>query len=122
MKKSYKIEEFDSTILVLPNGSVGLDILSESVKKHLIKKGYEGSVFFDMLVLNGLNNRFLSIEFKNNRFDYLKAKEVKLKDGIVEFSNTYYSKHSKYIVSASLSRIEKQKISSYLNSLSCAMA
>lgn len=115
MKRAYKIEALENAIMILPHGSAGLDMVTISLTKYLTKKGYEGKVYFDSLIYNGLSEaRFIIMEFHNNHFDYLKAKQDKLNSSLRELSDVFYFKHQDYIEKSPLSNLEKKQITTYL--------
>jgi hypothetical protein len=124
MKKPYKIVNSENKIIVLPLSNNRLDELCLSVEKTLKKKNYLGKVLFDLLMSNGLtSNRFVSISFKTDKFDYSTIKEeTKVDENTFDLSNAFYSKKRAIIDTSCLSRVEKQRIILFLDKYSLVEA
>ena len=103
----YKLTK-DYPILVY---SLGYHQISEYIKplENILKEeSYSGIVLFDLLLYNGLNNRFFSMEFYGDKFDYKSGKHVpKLPSIIVKKANKYLSQNKTRIENSILSKSEK---------------
>ncbi len=99
--------------------SLGYHQISDFIKPlegKLKEQKYTGIVLFDLLLSNGLNNRFFSMVFNGEKFDYKSGKQVtSLPLNIVKKANEYQTKNKIGVENSILTRSEKM-VFSRLNS------
>jgi len=76
----------------------------------LKEKQYFGEVLFDLLCVNGnTQNRFISMFFNGENFDYKSTKlPVNLSKSIMSSQDAFYQKHSTFIINSVLSTTEQK--------------
>ena len=71
-----------------------LDDYIFDVSDFLKSKSYKGVVLFDLLLANGLSDRFYSITFNGNTFDFKSIKHINdISENLIITINSYYSKN-----------------------------
>jgi len=111
MKTQFKIIIEDNDAIVLLNNSRRITDVISDVEKSISKKKYFGIVTFDLLLSNGIKNRFFEIPFENNKFELSKIKKVEIpKSNILAKANDYYLKNEILISNSSITRLEKRII------------
>ena len=115
MKKTYKIAAIGDKLIVLPLSYLRLDELAIEVSKYLLKKKINQEVIFDLLPTKGLSSsRYISVYYSNMKFDFLTSKKINVSENVIEHCNNFYFKNIDLILESHLSRIDKQKVSMYL--------
>lgn len=94
--------------IVYSLNSSRLDDYIIDVSDFLKSKSYKGVVFFDLLLANGLSDRFYSITFNGNSFDFNSIKHIddNSKNLLITI-NSYYSKNRKILNDGVLSNSEQ---------------
>jgi len=110
MKKTFKIIFKNELAIVLSLTNERIEEILANVEKELSKKEFSGVVVFDLLIGNGLSDRFYKAKFEKtiNLKTFTSMKVVN--DVVADCSNTFYAKKLDLIESSILPRIEKQKI------------
>lgn len=111
MKKAFKIIKVDKYAVVLLNsGSRITDVLND-VEINIKKKRNFSNVIFDLLLSNGIGNRFFEIPFTNDKFEVNKIKKVEQPENKVLLkANSYYLENISFLDTAVLTRLEKNII------------
>jgi hypothetical protein len=111
MKTTFKIIKVDKYAVVLINNNSRITEVLNDVETTIKKKKYFGTVIFDLLLSNGLNNRFFEIPFENERFSINKIKKVEQPNNkLISKANKYYLENVNFINDAIITRIEKSNI------------
>jgi hypothetical protein len=118
MKTAFKIIKVDKYAVVLINNNCRITEVLNDVETTIKKKKYYGNVIFDLLLSNGLNNRFFEIPFENERLSVNKIKKVAQPDNkLINKANKYYLENVNIINEAIISRIEKSNIKMFLKAV-----
>lgn len=116
MKSEFKIINSDNKTIVILISNRRLPEIVNDIEGNFRKENYNGLVFIDLLLTNGLNNRFIEIPVDNGFFVMSKAKSMaKIEDTLLSKSNKYFKKHIDSILNSYISRVEKNRILSTLD-------
>jgi len=87
------------------------------VQRSIKRKNYLGTVIFDLIVNNGLNNRFFEIPFDGSVLNIRELKKASsLNTKVLETANEYYKNNIDLIQSCYISRIEKTRVINVITS------
>lgn len=117
ISNTYDTIKFNNNfIYIIANANVLLSELISEVNSSLIKQQFQGTIVFDMLIVNGNNKRRFFQSFANN--DDIKFKNVELMEfvpaEIVTISNNYLKNHIDILSQGALSKFEIEKIKDLL--------
>lgn len=102
--------------------SAGYHQISDFIKpleNKLKEQKYSGIVLFDLLLSNGINNRFFTFLFNGEKFDYKSGKQVTtLPSNIVKKANEHQSQNKIGVENSILTRSEKMR---FVRQNSCAI-
>lgn len=116
MKTTFKIIKVDKYTVVLINNNSRITEVLNDVETTIKKKKYFGNVIFDLLLSNGLNNRFFEIPFENEKFAINKIKKIDQPNNkLLNKANKYYRENVNFINDSIITRIEKSNIKMFLN-------
>ncbi len=89
-----KVKSKEFPYIVYSLDSSRLDDYIFDVSDFLKSKSFKGVVLFDLLLANGLSDRFYSISFNGNTFDYKSIKHIDdISENLTTTINSYYSKN-----------------------------
>ncbi len=112
-KRKYDYEKIRSGFLyVIAKDTIRLDGLLEQVNNDLIIKKFEGTIVFDMLIVNGNNKRRYFQSFADNNGVIVKSLSTLdfVPAEIIDISNNYIKDHIGVLEHGVLSRYEINKI------------
>jgi len=112
-EKKYDYKKIRNGILyVIAKDTIRLDGLLEQVKYDQILNKFEGTIVFDMLIINGNNKRryFQSLADRNGVILKSLSTLDFVPDEIVNVSNNYIKRHTNILEHGVLSRHEINKI------------
>lgn len=105
-----KIRTKDYPILVYSAGYHQISDYIMLLENNLRVQKYDGIVLFDLLLSNGLNNRFYTLIFNGEKFDYKSGKQVSaLPANIVKKANSYQAKNKIGFANSILTKTELKK-------------
>jgi hypothetical protein len=90
------------------------------LENKLKEQKYTGIVLFDLLLSNGINNRFYSFIFNGEKFDYKSGKQVTaLPQNVIKKANEHQVKNKIGVENSILTRTEKMRFehNSYIANL-----
>jgi len=115
MKTEFKIIHSDNKTVVILISNRRLPEIVNDIEGNFRKENYNGLIFIDLLLTNGLNNRFIEIPVDNGFFVMSKAKPMaKIEDKLLSKINKYFKNHKDSILNSYISRVEKNRILSTL--------
>ena len=80
------------------------------LENKLKEQKYSGIVLFDLLLSNGINNRFYSFIFNGEKFDYKSGKQVTaLPLNVIKKANEHQIKNKIGVENSILTRTEKMR-------------
>ncbi len=111
MKTAFKIIKVDRyAVVLLSSGCRITDVLND-VEINIKKKRHFGNVIFDLLLSNGIGNRFFEIPFTNDKLELNKIKKVEQPESKVLLkANNYFLENKSFLDTAILTRLEKNII------------
>lgn len=112
-KRKYDYEKIHSGFLyVIAKDTIRLDGLLEQVNNDLIIKKFEGTIVFDMLIVNGNNKRRYFQSFADNNGVIVKSLSTLdfVPAEIIDISNNYIKDHIGVLEHGVLSQYEIKKI------------
>jgi hypothetical protein len=99
-------------VIVYSSGYHQISDFIKQLETELKKKKYSGTVLFDLLLSNGLDNRFFTFSFNGEKFDYNSRKQVaKLPNSIIKKANNFQANNKVGIENSILSKSERKFIS-----------
>jgi len=109
----YDVIRFNNNfIYVIANTNVLLSELISEVNSDIIREQFQGTIVFDMIIVNGNNKRRFFQSFADN--DSIKFKNVEIMNfvpsEIIDISNNYLRKHLDILNQGGLSQYEIKKI------------
>lgn len=108
--KYHIIEHNDDAFsrVIQSNSNLGLDYILFAVEDYLERELFEGQVLFDLLLTNGVNDRFYIASFGKGRFFYhtIEAYKLNNKKTLKKIDN-YYLENLELIESSNLSKPQK---------------
>lgn len=111
MKSEFKIIIVNDNAVVLINSNKRLPDVITKVEINIQKKKFSGMVVFDLLVSNGLTNRFIEVPFLSGSFILKESRRAEhLENSILNVANEYFRKNKECIQNSFITRIEKSKI------------
>lgn len=86
-----------------------LDMYLKEVKCNLKDFGFIGNIIFDLVLTNGLNNRFFEMFFDGEDFDIKSLKSIKdVSCNVLKASHNYYKKHVECLDNAAMTSKQKE--------------
>ena len=114
-----KLSKSNFQYIVLSLNSIRIDNYLDEIESSLATKKIKGSIIFDLLIMNGMNDRYYSADFDGAKFNLSSFKLIKSNDETVfKTSNTFFSKHIALIEQSSLPKTKKFLIKKQLAILS----
>jgi hypothetical protein len=114
-----KLSKSNFQYIVLTLNSIRIDNYLDEIESSLAAKRINGSIVFDLLIMNGPKDRYYSADFDGTKFNLSSFKSIKFNDGTVfKTSNTFFSKNLDLIEQSSLPKTKKFLIKKQLASLS----
>lgn len=114
MNKDYQIEEFKispTTYIVLTMSYLRYSDYLAEIGEILKQKKFKGTVYFDLLLNNGLNDRFFSMDFNMEGFILSTFNKIDPPSAnLLKFSGTFYSKRMPLINNSIFSDAKKYMI------------
>lgn len=108
----YEIQILDSleyNIIVYSRGANTISDYIKEVAGQLILKNYTGLVLFDLLLSNGVNDRYYILDFNGNQFDYKTLRKLDIiSNKIYNTSNNYYRNNISLLESSILTPKQKR--------------
>ena len=108
----YEIQIFDSleyNIIVYSRGANTISDYIKEVAGQLISRNYTGLVLFDLLLSNGVNDRYYILNFNGNQFDYKTLRKLDIiSNKIYNTSNNYYRNNISLLESSILTPKQKR--------------
>jgi hypothetical protein len=118
MNTEFKIIHSDNKTVVILISNRRLPEIVSDIEGNFRKDNYSGYILIDLLLTNGLNNRFIEIPVDNGTFIMSKAKPTtKIEDKLLFKINKYFQNHKERILNSHISRVEKNKILTTLSTL-----
>lgn len=114
-----KLSKSNFQYIVLTLNSIRIDNYLDEIESFLAIRKIKGSIVFDLLIMNGMNDRYYSADFDGVKFNLSSFKSIKSKDEtIFKASNTFFSKNIDLIEQSSLPKTKKFLIKKELAILS----
>jgi hypothetical protein len=114
-----KLSKSNFQYIVLTLNSIRIDNYLDEIESSLAIKKIKGSIVFDLLIMNGMNDRYYSADFDGVKFNLSSFKSIKSNDETVfKTSNTFFSKNIDLIEQSSLPKVKKFLIKKQLATLS----
>ncbi|WP_250255826.1 type II toxin-antitoxin system RnlB family antitoxin [Chryseobacterium sp. Marseille-Q3244] len=111
MKSEFKIVIVNDNAVVFINSNKRLPDVITKVETNFKRKKYSGMVIFDLLVSNGLSNRFVEMPFLSGSFILKELKKTEnLEAALLSVANDYFRSNKEYIHNSVITRLEKSKI------------
>lgn len=108
----YEIQILDSleyNIIVYSRGANTISDYIKEVAGQLISRNYTGLVLFDLLLSNGVNDRYYILNFNGNQFDYKTLRKLDIiSNKIYNTSNNYYRNNISLLESSILTPKQKR--------------
>ena len=106
--------------LVMLTDYIGFDSCIYDVEKDLQRTKFKGKIVIDLLPLNGINDRFYSLNFDGKKFNYSSISIIQSLDSEIEtLSSNFYLNHFDIIEKLSISKhskfLIKRELTSRLN-------
>ncbi|WP_435309695.1 type II toxin-antitoxin system RnlB family antitoxin [Sebaldella termitidis] len=107
--KNYKILFLKSHCLILSKSYINPFNEIEKIEKELRNKNYQGLIYMDQLISNGLaNNRFIQCEFSNGFILRNTCRVLEnTSNEIKKTSQSYYLKNEQFIENSVLNNTQK---------------
>lgn len=104
------VESYEYQIIVFSRDSSTISDYISDVAEKLSERHYKGHVLFDLLLSNGLEDRYYVLDFNGDSFDYKTLhKLAKTSCQLFNISNRYYKEHIKLLRSSILNRYQKNE-------------
>lgn len=104
------IESYEYQIIVFSKDSSTISDYISDVADKLSERHYRGNVLFDLLLSNGLDDRYYVLNFNGNSFDYNTLRKLATTScQLFNISNRYYKEHIKLLRSSILSKYQKNE-------------
>ena len=101
-----RIKEYP--VLVYSSGYHQISDFIKPLENKLKEQKYTGIVLFDLLLSNGINNRFYSFIFNGDKFDYKSGKQVTaLPHNVIKKANEHQVKNKIGVENSILTKTEK---------------
>ncbi len=123
-RNNYKLSKIETNpifgYLVLLTNYIGFDNCIFDVEQDLKKTKFKGRIVIDLLPLNGISDRFYSLNFDGTKFNYNSISNIQSLDSEIErLSSNFYLSHFDIIEKLSISRqskfLIKRELTSRLN-------
>lgn len=100
----------DNKVLVFSKGANTISDYIAEIAEILKKRCYRGEVIFDLVLSNGIDDRYYHINFNGTSFDYVTlSKEINVSSEISCYSKIYYREHIRLLKFSSLSPYQKNQ-------------
>lgn len=104
------VESYEYQIIVFSKDSSTISDYISDVAEKLSERRYRGHVLFDLLLSNGLDDRYYVLNFNGDSFDYKTLHKLgNTSCQLFNISNRYYKEHIKLLRSSALSKYQKNK-------------
>jgi hypothetical protein len=104
------VESYEYQIIVFSKDSSTISDYISDVAKKLSERHYRGHVLFDLLLSNGLDDRYYVLNFNGNSFDYKTLhKLANTSYQLLNISNRYYKEHIRLLKSSILNKYQKNE-------------
>jgi nitrous oxidase accessory protein NosD len=113
-----RIKEYP--VLVYSSGYHQISDFIKPLEIKLKEQKYSGIVLLDLLLSNGINNRFYSFIFNGEKFDYKSGKQVTaVPHNVIKIANEHQIKNKIGVENSILSRTEKMRFkhNNYISNL-----
>lgn len=95
--------------VVLSKNYLRLDMYIKDVKNNLKHLGLNGNIMFDLVMTNGVKNRFFEMFFNGESFDLESLKSIKdVSSDVLNISHNYYKKHIECLDKAAMTTNQKE--------------
>lgn len=95
---------------VLSKNYLRLDMYIKDVKNNLKNLGLNGNIVFDLVMTNGVKNRFFEMFFNGESFDLESLKSIKdVSPDVLNVSYNYYRNHIECLDSAAMTSGQKER-------------
>lgn len=109
------INSFDNKVLVLSKGANTMSDYISDIAKLLNEKSYQGEVIFDLILSNGIDDRYYGVNFNGNSFDLITLNRyTNVSSEILRQSKLYYKEHIKLLRSSNLSIYQRKQFIKFL--------
>lgn len=109
------INSFDNKVLVLSKGANTMSDYISDIAKLLSEKSYRGEVIFDLVLSNGIEDRYYGVNFNGNSFDLITLNRyTNVSFEILRQSKMYYREHIKLLRSSNLSIYQREQFIKFL--------
>ncbi|QED36709.1 hypothetical protein FK178_02810 [Antarcticibacterium arcticum] len=110
-QSTYKLKRLsrgDFPFVVLTLDTMRIDEYLADLEKVLKNKKAKGVIVFDLLLMNGLNDRFYSADFNGKSFNLNSFKPVENRgEQFQEESNRFFAKHFDLIFNSNMPKTKK---------------
>lgn len=115
MKPEIKvIHDANSTVVILTSNRRFPELI-DKIEGNL-KKNYNGVIFIDLLLTNGLNNRFIEIPVNHGSLVMSNARPMaSIENKLLNKINKYFLTHKESILDSYISRVEKNRILRFIS-------
>lgn len=111
MSLEFDILFIENSLLVLLKTNKRLPEVINLVQDKIKGKNYSGKIIFDLIVNNGLSNRFFEIPCNQNGLNIRELKKVtSLNISVTKSADEYYKQHIDIIRNSYISRVEKARV------------
>ena len=121
IKETYKLRKLSKSnfqYIVLTLNAIRIDNYLHEIESSLATKKIRGSIVFDLLIMNGMNDRYYSADFDGKKFNLSSFKSIKSNDETVfKTSNIFFLKNIDLIERSNLPRTKKFLIKKQLATL-----
>lgn len=108
----YEIQVLDSleyNVIVYSRAANTMSDYIKEVARQLISRNYTGLVLFDLLLSNGINDRYYILNFNGHQFEYKTLRKLNIiSNKIYVTSNDYYRKNISLLESSILTPEQKR--------------
>ena len=109
------INSFDNKVLVLSKGANTMSDYISDIATLLSEKSYRGEVIFDLVLSNGIEDRYYGVNFNGNSFDLITLNRyTNVSFEILRQSKMYYREHIKLLRSSNLSIYQREQFIKFL--------
>lgn len=108
----YEIQMLDSleyNVIVYSRAANTISDYIKEVSVQLVSKNYIGIVLFDLLLSNGINDRYYILNFNGSQFEYNTLRKLNIiSNKIYNTSNNYYKNNLNLLESSILTSKQKK--------------
>ena len=109
------ISPLNSQLIVFSRSAVTISDYIFDIAMALRGRCYKGYIIFDLLLSNGLNDRYYSAYFNGKNFELPSfSKCIDISPDVISISKAYYKQNIRLLRISTLTKIQKQQLLCFL--------